>query len=157
MLLRPLKFSSLLAIVFSFIDFLYLYVFKNFAYTQTFQTVFSVVVFCLWTLFVSSPVSSDVVRRRRKIHFSLGRTWWAPGMNYVNVLIVFNKCQLSLLFTGDFTLKTLCLFGRKRCIKLSMCDCFYENRSNQTSCGICTRFTCYFYSTEGSWIILFSY
>ena len=25
-----------------------------------------------------------------------------------------------------------------------MCDCFYENRSNQTSCGICTRFTCYF-------------
>ena len=22
-------------------------------------------------------------------------------MNYVNVLIVFNKCQLSLLFTGD--------------------------------------------------------
>ena len=26
-------------------------------------------------------------------------------MNYVNVLIVFNKCQLSLLFIGDFTLE----------------------------------------------------
>ena len=57
-------------------------------------------------LFVSSLVSSDVVRTRRKIYFSFGRTWWAPGMNYVNVLIVFNKCQLSLLFTGDFTLET---------------------------------------------------
>ena len=27
-------------------------------------------------------------------------------MNYVKVLIVFNKCQLSLLFIGDFTLET---------------------------------------------------
>ena len=58
------------------------------------------------SLFVSSLVSSDVVSTRRKIYFSFGRTWWAPGMNYVNVLIVFNKCQLSLLFTGDFTLET---------------------------------------------------
>ena len=29
-------------------------------------------------------------------------------MNYVNVLIVLIKCQLSLLFTGDFTLETQC-------------------------------------------------
>ena len=58
------------------------------------------------SLFVSSLVSSDVVPTRRKIYFSFGRTWWALGMNYVNVLIVFNKCQLSLLFTGDFTLET---------------------------------------------------
>ena len=27
-------------------------------------------------------------------------------MNYVTVLIVFNKCQLSLLFIDDFTLET---------------------------------------------------
>ena len=105
MLLRALKFSCLLPIVFSFIDFLYfctcllginilrrclLYIPET-SYPN-FWTVFSVVVFCLWALFkfVSSLLSSDVVPTRRKIYFSFGRTWWAPGMNYVNILFLIN-------------------------------------------------------------------
>ena len=81
-------------------------------------------------------------------------------MNYVNVLIVFNKCQLSLLFIGDFTLETqFYLIKPTIWLLFYICsaekDAFYlqcatahENRSNQTSRGICTRFTCYFHATE---------
>ena len=173
MLLRALKFSCLLAIVFSFIDFLYfctscllainilrrclLYIPET-SYPN-FSTVFSVVVFCLWALFkfVSSLVSSDVVRTRRKIYFSFGRTWWAPGMNYVNVLIVFNKCQLSLLFTGDFTLETLYLFGRKDAFNLPCATAFMKTGQTRLLAVFVLFYSCYFYSTEWSWITLFSY
>ena len=70
-------------------------------------------------------------------------------MNYVNVLIVFNKSQLSLLFTGDFTLETQFYLSLQFGFLFYICsaenDAFnlpcataHENRSNHTSCGICT-------------------
>ena len=69
-------------------------------------------------------------------------------MNYVNVLIVFNKCQLSLLFTGDFTLETLYLFGRKDAFNLPCATAFMKTGQTRLLAVFVLFYSCYFYSTE---------
>ena len=69
-------------------------------------------------------------------------------MNYVNVLIVFNKCQLSLLFTGDFTLETLYLFGRKDAFNLPCATAFMKIGQTRLLAVFVLVLRVIFYSTE---------
>ena len=69
-------------------------------------------------------------------------------MNYVNVLIVCNKCQLSLLFTGDFTLETLYLFRRKDAFNLPCATAFMKTGQTRLLAVFVLVLRVIFYSTE---------
>ena len=64
-------------------------------------------------------------------------------MNYVNVLIVFNKCQLSLLFTA-----TLLCSAEKDAFNLPCATVFMKTGQTRLLAVFVLLYSCYFYSTE---------